>query len=161
MSCSFRFVFFVTGIFEMKIQTQYWHRSIKMESWAVGTEKSFIRILFPKKEKGIQSLESQDSDNKADFSIQVTEKTIFTNFVEDIRKSLRYYMKTNPQAYFNKLYLSGGSANLLGLKDFIADNLNSKVELLDPFEKITLNQKLDNPYQYSVAVGCALRGLEK
>ncbi len=41
------------GIFEMKIQTQDWHRSIKMESWAVGTEKSFIRILFPKKEKGI------------------------------------------------------------------------------------------------------------
>ena len=31
----------------------------------------------------------------------------------------------------------------------------------NPFEKITLNDKLDNPYQYSVAVGCALRGLEK
>ena len=45
-----------------------------------------------KKEKGIQSLESQNSDNKADFSIQVTEKTIFTNFVEEMRKSLRYYM---------------------------------------------------------------------
>lgn len=41
------------GIFELKIQTQDWHRSIKMESWAEGTEKSFIRILSPKKEKGI------------------------------------------------------------------------------------------------------------
>ena len=70
-------------------------------------------------------------------------------------------MKTNPQAYFNKLYLTGGSANLIDLKDFISTNLDTTVELLDPFEKITLNDKLDNPYQYSVAVGCALRGLEK
>ena len=70
-------------------------------------------------------------------------------------------MKTNPQAYFNKIYLTGGSANLIGIKDFISTNLNSEVELLDPFEKITLNENLDNPYQYSVAVGCALRGLAK
>ena len=112
-------------------------------------------------EKGVNSLNIQDSSASTDFSIQVAEKTIFDNLVEEIRKTLRYYMKTNPQAYFNKLYLTGGSANLIGLKDFISTNLNTTVELLDPFEKITLNDKLDNPYQYSVAVGCALRGLEK
>jgi Tfp pilus assembly PilM family ATPase len=70
-------------------------------------------------------------------------------------------MKSSPDAFFNKIYLTGGSANLLGLKDFISTNLNSDVELLDPFEKITLNDSLDNPYQYSVAVGCALRGIKK
>ena len=112
-------------------------------------------------EKGIKSLEATSSNDEVSFSIQVAEKTIFTNFVEEVRKSLRYYMKTNPQAYFNKIYLTGGSANLIGIKDFISTNLNSEVELLDPFEKITLNENLDNPYQYSVAVGCALRGLAK
>ena len=70
-------------------------------------------------------------------------------------------MKINPQAYFNKIYITGGSANLIGLKDFMADNLNSEVELLDPFEKLTLNETLNNPYQYSIAVGCALRGLNQ
>ncbi|MAV64180.1 MAG: hypothetical protein CMG00_03195 [Candidatus Marinimicrobia bacterium] len=114
-----------------------------------------------KKEAGIKSIESNSSESNQSFSIQVTEKTVFTNFVEDLRKSLRYYMKTNPQAYFNKLYLSGGSANLIGLKDFIADNLNSSVELIDPFKKISLKQKVTNPYQYSIAIGSALRGLEK
>lgn len=41
------------GIFELHIKTEDWQRSITIESWAVGTEKSFIRILSPKKEKGI------------------------------------------------------------------------------------------------------------
>ena len=68
-------------------------------------------------------------------------------------------MKTNPQAYFNKIYVTGGSANLVGVKDFISTNLNSEVELLDPFEKIALKDSTENPYQYSIAVGCALRGL--
>ena len=110
-------------------------------------------------EKGILSLENSNSENEESFSIQVAEKTIFTNFVEEVRKSLRYYMKTNPQAYFNKIYITGGSANLVGIKDFISSNLNSEVELLDPFEKIALNGSTNNPYQYSIAVGCALRGL--
>ena len=69
------------------------------------------------------------------------------------------FFNTNNHA--NKIYLTGGSSNLLGLKDFISTSLNSDVELLDPFEKITLNETLDNPYEYSVAVGCALRGLKK
>jgi len=70
-------------------------------------------------------------------------------------------MKSSPDAFFNKIYLTGGSASLIGLKDFISTNLNSDVELLDPFEKLTLKKALDNPYKYSIAVGCALRGLKK
>jgi len=113
-------------------------------------------------EKGVASLESSDKENESGFSIQVTEKTIFTNFVEEIRKSLRYYMKSNPQAFFNKIYLTGGSANLPGLKDFMSSELNTSVVLLDPFEKIQLEaaSTISNPYEYSVSVGCALRGLK-
>ena len=116
-----------------------------------------------KHEKGINALENLDDKSESGFSIQVTEKTVFTNFVEEIRKSLRYYMKSNPQAFFNKIYLTGGSANLPGLKDFMSSELNTDVTLLDPFEKIQLQDSslMDNPYQYSVSVGCALRGLEQ
>tara|TARA_B100002052_G_scaffold226762_1_gene209038 strand:- start:329 stop:1378 length:1050 start_codon:yes stop_codon:yes gene_type:complete len=119
---------------------------------------NYIDAEQSKIEKGVQSLENASTENES-FSIQVAEKTIFTNFVEEVRKSLRYYMKTNPQAYFNKIYVTGGSANLVGIKDFISTNLNSEVELLDPFEKIALKDNAENPYQYSIAVGCALRGL--
>ena len=80
-----------------------------------------------KKEKGINSFNTSKSSSETDFSIQVAEKTIFDNLVEEIRKTLRYYMKTNPQAYFNKLYLTGGSANLIGLRDLISTNRQGKL----------------------------------
>ncbi len=113
-------------------------------------------------ELGVKSINSSSDDKESEFSIQVSEKTVINNFVEEIRKSLRYYMKSNPQAFFNTIYLTGGSAKLIGLKDHMETELSSKVELLDPFEKIALENTadLDNPYQYSVSVGLALRGLK-
>ena len=141
---------------ELNISGYHFNKEIMKKNEIDYSEAENIKI-----EKGVSVLESQNTPDESGFSIQVSEKTIFTNFVEEIRKSLRYYMKSSPDAFFNKIYLTGGSANLLGLKDFISTNLNSDVELLDPFEKITLKESLDNPYEYSVAVGCALRGLKK
>lgn len=45
------------GIYEMKITNPKWQRTLTMETWEVrGEKKSFIRILSPKKEKGIGTL---------------------------------------------------------------------------------------------------------
>ena len=38
---------------------------------------------------------SPENDNSNSFKLEVAEKTIFTNLVDDIRKSLRYYVKSN------------------------------------------------------------------
>ena len=141
---------------ELNISGHHFNKEIMRKNEIDYSEAESLKI-----EKGVSLLESQSAPEESGFSIQVSEKTIFTNFVEEIRKSLRYYMKSSPDAFFNKIYLTGGSANLLGLKDFISTNLNSDVELLDPFEKIKLTESLENPYEYSVAVGCALRGLKK
>lgn len=111
---------------------------------------------------GVKSISASSEDESTEFSIQVSEKTVLSNLIDELRKSLRYYMKSNPQAFFNTIYLTGGSAKLIGLKDYISSELNSKVELLDPLEKISLEGSSDlvNSYQYSVAVGLALRGLK-
>ena len=70
-------------------------------------------------------------------------------------------MKNNNQkAFFNNFYITGGSANLKGLKDFIADTLSVKVEILNPIKKINCNEVVDDINQYSTAIGLALRGLE-
>ena len=65
------------------------------------------------------------------------------------------------QAYFNKFYLSGGSAQMHGLKDYVAENLNVEVELLDPFNNTECSIDIENPGQYAVAIGMAVRGLDK
>jgi len=40
----------------MRVETPHYKRSMKMESINLGTEKAFIRILSPKKERGISTL---------------------------------------------------------------------------------------------------------
>ncbi|MBN1384811.1 MAG: outer membrane lipoprotein-sorting protein [Elusimicrobia bacterium] len=41
---------------EMKIVTPHWERTLSMTAWSAGTKKTFIRILEPKKEKGVATL---------------------------------------------------------------------------------------------------------
>ena len=94
-------------------------------------------------------------------AIKVEEKTVFSNLVAEMRKTLRYYMKTSNQAFFNKFYLSGGSAEIEGLKNYIAENLNVDVELFNPFDNAECSLDIETPGQYTVAVGMAIRGLDK
>ena len=44
------------GIMEMEIVTPHWKRKLKIESWSLGKEKTFMRILEPKKERGMATL---------------------------------------------------------------------------------------------------------
>ena len=41
---------------EMQIVTPHWERTLSMTVWTKGTEKTFIRITAPKKEKGVTTL---------------------------------------------------------------------------------------------------------
>jgi outer membrane lipoprotein-sorting protein len=41
---------------EMEIITPHWTRTLKMDLWSVGMKQTFIRILAPKKERGIATL---------------------------------------------------------------------------------------------------------
>ena len=119
-----------------------------------------------KHEKGLDSIAEEQKDVNGEeasdpLAIKVEQKTIFSNLVDEMRKTLRYYMKTSNQAYFNKFYLCGGSAKMDGLKEYIAGNLNVEIELLNPFENTECSLDIENPGQYAVAIGMAIRGLDK
>jgi type IV pilus assembly protein PilM len=111
--------------------------------------------------EGVESCsEVSNDDSDSAFSIQVADKTIYSKLIDEIRKTLRYYIKTNNQAFFKKFYLSGGSANLIGLKEMIHENLNVEIEIIDPFTNMENNEDNENPAQYVIATGLAIRGLE-
>jgi len=42
--------------FEMNIITPHWERTLKMDAWTEGMDKTFLRIVFPAKEKGVSTL---------------------------------------------------------------------------------------------------------
>lgn len=41
---------------DMMISTSRWKRTVKMEGWSEGDDKSFIKILYPRKDKGVTFL---------------------------------------------------------------------------------------------------------
>jgi outer membrane lipoprotein-sorting protein len=42
--------------FEMEIITPHWKRTLKIDAWSQGMDKTFLRILEPKKERGMTTL---------------------------------------------------------------------------------------------------------
>ncbi len=49
------------GVVEMHVKTANYERTMKMESWSQGTEKSLIRILEPAKDSGVATLKVDDN----------------------------------------------------------------------------------------------------
>lgn len=43
-------------VMEMEIHTPHWSRTLKIEAWSEGMDKTFIRILQPQKERGMGTL---------------------------------------------------------------------------------------------------------
>ena len=114
--------------------------------------------------KGTKIFENFDDKkiaNDSPSSIAIEKKTIFNDFADEIRKTLRFYLKKNNQSFFNTFYLCGGSAITPGLNDFISSNLNLNINYLDPLKNINNEIEIENPMQYSLAIGLALRGLEE
>lgn len=48
------------GRFRMSIETQYWQRELELDVWMHRPDKTFIRVLSPRKERGIGSLRLGD-----------------------------------------------------------------------------------------------------
>ncbi|TYB92880.1 MAG: outer membrane lipoprotein-sorting protein, partial [Kosmotoga sp.] len=44
------------ALMEMTIVTPHWERTLKMKTWSEGMDKTFIRIIEPKKEEGVGTL---------------------------------------------------------------------------------------------------------
>ena len=115
-----------------------------------------------KMDKGVDIANANDDSLDSESNeLHIAEKSVFSNLTDEVRKSLRYYVKSNNQVYFNKFLLSGGSALLPGLKEFIAENLNVEVDIFNPFQNISSDIEIENPPQYAIAIGLALRGMEE
>ena len=96
--------------------------------------------------------ESSDSEN----SIQIMQRNVISELSDEIRKTLRYYMKSKTGISYNKFYISGGSSDMLGLRDSLNRTLSIEFELLNPIQKITCSKKVKNISSYSILIGSVL-----
>jgi len=92
---------------------------------------------------------------------------LLENMVQDIEHTFKYfsYQVTQSQiTRFEKVFLSGGSARLLGLPVFLRNRLNADVQAIDSlanFGSLEPSFKGDDlSCRLNVALGLALRGIE-
>ena len=106
-------------------------------------------------------LKSESEDDQS--ALSVTQRSVFDNLVEDIRRSLRFYAKQTGQSFFLKILLTGGAAETPGLADLISSKLSIDCDVLNPFDGVEGADRLsvDNPSQYVLAMGLCIRaGME-
>jgi hypothetical protein len=99
------------GILTMRVKTRHYTRTVKMESWTKGKDQSLIRILEPKKERGVATLKSGNTVYtylpKTDRTIRLTSSMMmgswmgshFTN--DDLVKESRLSEDYQPEITFN------------------------------------------------------------
>ncbi|MCX7661303.1 MAG: pilus assembly protein PilM, partial [Candidatus Omnitrophica bacterium] len=81
----------------------------------------------------------------------------------EVRNSFDYYETQLGGSSVKKIYISGGTSKIRGIKEKLVDILGIAVSDWDPFRKISFSQSLDfqnvKPYlaELPVAVGLALR----
>lgn len=123
------------------------------------------------KQKGIAFSEAEEfklkyglkekSDKKKDdiVALDIAEKTAVEQIALAVRRSMRFYVKEAGNSDFRKIYLTGGTANTLGLPKFLEKQLNIPVEKFNPFESVRVPRDLKyNPDpQLTLAMGLALR----
>jgi len=86
----------------------------------------------------------------------------------EIQRSLDLHAASTTDEEVQKIYLSGGTARIPGIKDLIADRVGVPVEILDPFREISYNESTFDPEYIAeigpvagVGIGLALRTLEE
>jgi type IV pilus assembly protein PilM len=88
-------------------------------------------------------------------------KTALVNLLNEIFISLDFYENLTEQT-IDEIYISGGTSQLFGLKEFLGGYLNSEIIDLDPFKNFSFSPNISqetltklSPY-LAVAVGLAL-----
>jgi len=91
--------------------------------------------------------------------LDISEKSTEDAIVEEVRRSLRFYVKEAGNSDFRKLYLMGGTAKLKGLLEYIQEKVAIPTEIFMPFINVEMPEKFQDKKdpQLALAIGLAMR----
>lgn len=124
-------------------------------------QKLSLDYMQAEEYKKAYGLESNQAEGKVFEAI----KPVFENIIAEVKRSDIFFTTHNSNVSINRVVISGGTALMPGLLTYMASNLDTEVELANPWKDIRLlprleSQKdsiLENGPVYSVAVGLALK----
>jgi type IV pilus assembly protein PilM len=90
--------------------------------------------------------------------LALADKGPFERLGDEINRSLRYYVKETGQSYFHSIMMTGGSATLKGLDEYLKKKFNLPVTIYNPCSGLeTGGKEIEEGSQLAIAVGLALR----
>jgi type IV pilus assembly protein PilM len=91
-------------------------------------------------------------------------QAVSENISTEIQRTFDFFRATSQEDRVDQIYLSGGTANVNGLRDLLAERLDAPVELLNPFLNVRYSEKDFDPAfldeigpSAAIAVGLAVR----
>jgi type IV pilus assembly protein PilM len=91
-------------------------------------------------------------------------KSVTVDLGVEVQKTFDFFKATTSAEKINRIMLTGGSAKIINLDDFLSERFEAPVEMLNPFQNITYNEKQFNPdliheikASAAIAVGLAMR----
>ena len=108
----------------------------------------------------------KDAGDRAEKIAEIM-KTVSAILATEAQRSFNFFAATYPDRMVTKVYLTGGAAKSVFLKEQLAEKIGVDVEIFDPLEGLTVDERAVDPAvagqhgtAATVAVGLALRNLE-
>ncbi|MFA5388919.1 MAG: type IV pilus assembly protein PilM [Candidatus Omnitrophota bacterium] len=129
--------------------------------WGGADISARIKEQMAPGQEEAEKLKREPGEKKADVARAIT--PVLERFVSEMRMSFDYF-ETQFGRNVERLYISGGTAYLFNIRDFLKENLGMEAALWNPFEGIKVHDEAavdksasDFPGRFSVAMGLALR----
>lgn len=84
--------------------------------------------------------------------------------IEEIRRAIKVFQEKNPESRIERIILSGGGANLLGIEKYFSDQLNVQIIKGNPFLRVGYPAEIEPLISelgsaFSVAIGLGIKEL--
>ncbi len=92
--------------------------------------------------------------------------SVFSDWVDEIQRAMDFFYSTNPDSEINKIFLSGGGANIVAFRDLLSARSGAEVLPINPILKYSVDDNLDKDYfkqmapQAAIAMGLAIRRVD-
>ncbi len=91
-------------------------------------------------------------------------KPVYSDFAQDVQRSLAYYKQLHPDADLKRMVGLGSTFKLMGLRKFLSQSLQMDVERCEKFNKLSVDGPEAADFQssalsFATAYGVALQGL--
>jgi len=91
-------------------------------------------------------------------------KPVYSDFAQDVQRSLAYYKQLHPESELKRMIGLGSTFKLMGLRKFLSQSLQMDVERCEKFNKLSVDGPQAADFQssalsFATAYGAALQGL--